>query len=129
MTPLGMLISRAREKCVVYSNFTAADLALEGTTSKGLLALKAFLDFAQTRRLSAPAVHDDESEVAFEDALAAELRARGWEVVQRIGYERIASLERDEGRGIGAGKAIAIGVASGVGAFLGTLLILIATID
>jgi hypothetical protein len=49
--------------------------------------------------------------------------------VQRIAYQRIASLERNEGRGVGAGKAVAIGVASGVGAFLGTLLILIATID
>jgi hypothetical protein len=49
--------------------------------------------------------------------------------VQRIAYDRIASLERDDARGIGAGKAVAIGVASGVGAFLGTLLILIATID
>jgi hypothetical protein len=49
--------------------------------------------------------------------------------VQRIAYQRIVSLERDEGRGIGAAKAVAIGMASGVGAFLGTLLILIATID
>jgi len=30
---------------------------------------------------------------------------------------------------MGAGKAVALGVASGVGACLGTLLILIATID
>lgn len=49
--------------------------------------------------------------------------------VQRVGYDQIASLERDDARGMGAGKAVAIGVASGVGAFLGTLLILIATID
>ncbi len=49
--------------------------------------------------------------------------------VQRVPYEAIVSLERDEARGMGAGKAVAIGVASGVGAFLGTLLLLIATID
>jgi len=49
--------------------------------------------------------------------------------VQRIASDRIASLERDDARGIGAGKAVAIGVASGVGAFLGALLILIATLD
>jgi len=49
--------------------------------------------------------------------------------VQRIPYDQISSLERDERRGIGAGKAVALGVASGVGAFFGTLLILIATID
>lgn len=63
------------------------------------------------------------------DGLLVQPRTRVPVAVQRIAYERIASLERDEGRGIGAGKAVAIGVASGVGAFLGTLLILIATID
>jgi hypothetical protein len=63
------------------------------------------------------------------DGLLVQPRTRVPVPVQRIAYEDIASLERDEGRGIGAGKAIAIGVASGVGAFLGTLLILIATID
>lgn len=49
--------------------------------------------------------------------------------VQRVPYEAIVSLERDEARGMGAGKAVAIGVASGVGAFLGTFLILLATLD
>lgn len=66
---------------------------------------------------------------AHPDGLLVQPRTRVPVPVQRIAYERIASLERDEGRGIGAGKAVAIGVASGVGAFLGTLLILIATID
>ena len=63
------------------------------------------------------------------DSLLLQPRTRVPVPVQRIAYDRIASLERDDGRGIGAGKAVAIGVASGVGAFLGTLLILIATID
>jgi hypothetical protein len=49
--------------------------------------------------------------------------------VQRVAYDQVALLERDEARGIGAGKAVALGIASGVGAFLGTLLIVIATID
>jgi hypothetical protein len=63
------------------------------------------------------------------DGLLVQPRTRVPVRVQRIAYDRIASLERDDPRGIGAGKAVAIGVASGVGAFLGTLLILIATID
>lgn len=49
--------------------------------------------------------------------------------VQRVPYEAIVSLERDEARGMGAGKAVAIGVASGVGAFFGTFLILFATLS
>lgn len=49
--------------------------------------------------------------------------------VQPVAYDQIASLERDDARGVGAGKAVALGVASGVAAFLGTLLIVIAAID
>jgi len=63
------------------------------------------------------------------EGLLVQPRTRVPVPVQRIAYDRIASLERDDTRGMGAGKAVAIGVASGVGAFLGTLLILIATID
>jgi hypothetical protein len=63
------------------------------------------------------------------DGVLVQPRTRVPVPLQRIAYDRIASLERDDARGIGAGKAVAIGVASGVGAFLGTLLILIATLD
>ena len=49
--------------------------------------------------------------------------------VQAVAYNRIASLERDDARGIGAGKAIAAGVASGVGAFLAMLMIALANVD
>jgi hypothetical protein len=63
------------------------------------------------------------------DGLLLQPRTRVPVPLQRIAYDRIASLERDDARGVGAGRAVAIGVASGVGAFLGTLLILIATID
>lgn len=49
--------------------------------------------------------------------------------VQPVAYESIASLERVRNGGIGAGKAAAIGVASGVGAFLATLVIFIAAIN
>jgi|SRR5688572_6563919 hypothetical protein len=66
---------------------------------------------------------------ANEDGLLVQPRTRVPVPVQRIAYDRIESLERDDARGVGAAKAVAIGVASGVGAFLGTLLILIATID
>ena len=63
------------------------------------------------------------------DSLVVQPRTRVPVPVQRIAYDRIASIERDKPGGIGAGRAVAIGVASGVGAFLGTLLILIATLD
>ncbi|HEX8618201.1 MAG TPA: DUF4011 domain-containing protein, partial [Thermoanaerobaculia bacterium] len=83
---LNVLITRAREKCVVYSNFKASDLSIESATSKGVFALKSFLDFAETRRLMAAEQSDDTTVSAFEDALAAELRAHGHDVKQRVGY-------------------------------------------
>ena len=49
--------------------------------------------------------------------------------VQRVPYEAIVLLERDDARGMSAGKAVAIGVAAGVGAFFGTFLILLAALD
>jgi hypothetical protein len=45
--------------------------------------------------------------------------------VQPVPYDAILSIERARG-GIGAGKAAAIGVVTGVGAFFATLLIFIA---
>ena len=49
--------------------------------------------------------------------------------VQPVAYESIASIERVRNDGVSAGKAAAIGVATGVGAFLATLFIFVAAID
>jgi hypothetical protein len=61
------------------------------------------------------------------DALVLQPRTRVVVPVQPVRYDQIASLERErKGGGIGAGKAAAIGVATGVGAFFATLLIFLA---
>lgn len=49
--------------------------------------------------------------------------------IQHVTYDRIVSLERDREGGIGPGKALAIGVAGGVAAFFGAVLIAIAAFD
>ena len=46
--------------------------------------------------------------------------------VQQVPYDQIVSIERDDSRGVGAAKAAAIGVATGVGAFFGVMLIFLA---
>jgi hypothetical protein len=48
--------------------------------------------------------------------------------VRSVPYEDIASLERHEHGGMSGGKAAAIGVASGVGAFFATMLIVFALV-
>jgi hypothetical protein len=48
---------------------------------------------------------------------------------QTVPFSAIESLEVDRSNGIGAGKAIAIGVASGAGAFAGLMLIILAAMS
>jgi hypothetical protein len=62
------------------------------------------------------------------DALLLQPKTRVPVPVQPVPYGSIASLERKRD-GIGAGKAAAIGVATGVGAFFATMLVIIAAID
>jgi len=63
------------------------------------------------------------------DDLLVQPRTRRAVPVQHVPYDAIVSLERDEARGIGTGKAVAIGVAAGVGTFLGILLLIVASLD
>jgi len=63
------------------------------------------------------------------DDLLVQPRTRRAVPVQHVPYDAILSLERDEPRGIGTGKAVAIGVAAGVGTFLGILLLIVASLD
>ena len=60
-----------------------------------------------------------------DDAILLQPRTRVPVPVQAVAYQEIVRLERTKG-GIGAGKAVAIGVATGVGAFFGTLALIIA---
>jgi hypothetical protein len=61
------------------------------------------------------------------DAVLLQPKTRVAVPVQPVAYDAILSMERIRTGGIGAGKAAAIGVATGVGAFLATLLIFVAT--
>jgi very-short-patch-repair endonuclease len=82
---LNVLISRARQKCVVYSNFTAADLPVDASTSRGVFALKAFLEYAETRRLTIEKAAREDTDSPFEDAVAAVLHMHGYEVRPQVG--------------------------------------------
>lgn len=66
---------------------------------------------------------------AREDAVLLQPKTRVPVPVQPVPYDAILSLERRAEGGMSAGKAAAIGVASGAGTFFAILLILIATLD
>ncbi|WP_269849617.1 DUF3320 domain-containing protein [Methanosarcina horonobensis] len=82
---LNVLITRAREKCVVFSNFTSKDLPLDENSSFGLKALKVFLEFAESGTLPAPSCGRQELESPFEEAVSEFLTENGCEVHRQIG--------------------------------------------
>lgn len=63
-----------------------------------------------------------------DDAVLLQPKTRVPVPVQPVAYDAIASMERRKTGGVGAGKAAAIGVASGVGTFFAMLLILVAAV-
>lgn len=63
------------------------------------------------------------------DAVLLQPKTRVAVPVQPVAYDAIVAMERERAGGIGPGKAAAIGVATGVGAFFATLLIFLAAID
>ncbi len=84
---LNVLITRAREKCVVFSSFLAADLSLPQDAPPGPRALRVFLEYAQNRTL-ASVTRDGGGASPFEDSVFDFLRQRGHEVRRQVGCAR-----------------------------------------
>lgn len=82
---LNVLFSRAKEECVVFTGLRADDIRTGEVTSKGLPALKAFLQFAETGEM--PVVHSTGSgtESPFEDSVKNVLEQAGYVVDTQIG--------------------------------------------
>lgn len=85
---LNVLITRARDKCVVFSNFHAADLRLDGNAPFGLRSLKRYLDYAENRTLSTPDNGAEDTDSPFEDAVYSVLTDNGYEVRKQVGCAR-----------------------------------------
>jgi superfamily I DNA and/or RNA helicase len=82
---LNVLITRARERCVVFSNFRASDLALDASAPIGLRALKIFLEYAESRQLHHTEAPGEDTDSPFEDAVYDCLRSNGYEVRKQVG--------------------------------------------
>ena len=63
------MITRAREKCIVFSNFTAKDLNIDEKASRGLRALKTFLAYAETKKFDSISAPLEDSDSPFEDSV------------------------------------------------------------
>ena len=82
---LNVLITRAKRRCVVYSNFLAADVDLRRSKARGIKALKTFLKYAATGALDMPEATGRGADSPFEEAVADALRARGHDIEHQVG--------------------------------------------
>ncbi|WNY28127.1 hypothetical protein MmiEs2_03090 [Methanimicrococcus stummii] len=82
---LNVLFTRAREKCVIFSNFTSIDLHVGDDDPAGLRVLKSFLEYAETKNFVCKTPEYDPDEVSFDESVAAFLRENGFTIHQKIG--------------------------------------------
>lgn len=83
---LNVLITRAKVKCVVFSNITSHDINLSKTSAKGVVALKRFLEYAQNRIIYRSKSNDTSVDDMIE-YLNDRLQDYGYEVDNSIGKD------------------------------------------
>jgi very-short-patch-repair endonuclease len=82
---LNVLISRAKLRCEVFSSITGDDIDLERVRSRGVVAFKLFLTFAQTGKFGISEPTGNEADSVFEEEVAHRLRSLGHDVKHQIG--------------------------------------------
>ena len=82
---LNVLISRARERCEVFSTITADDIDLQRAKSRGAAAFKTFLRYAATGVLDTPIPTGADHDSDFERQVEIALEGRGYEVHRQVG--------------------------------------------
>jgi very-short-patch-repair endonuclease len=82
---LNVLITRARQRCEVFTNLTSDDIDLDRTRSYGVRVLKSFLQFAQHGYIDLPKESGREPGSPFEEAVARRLIALGYTVHRQVG--------------------------------------------
>ncbi|WP_407432886.1 DUF3320 domain-containing protein [Methanobrevibacter sp.] len=81
---LNVLITRARQKCVVFSNFKASSMKLTANPPHGVRALREFLEYAENLTMGTH-TQDEHTAAPFEDAIASFLEENGYVVDKQIG--------------------------------------------
>lgn len=83
---LNVLISRAKRRCEVFSSMTDDDIDPEfASTRKGVFALKLFMHFARTGRMTLAESVGRDRHAVFEEQIAKALQERGYQVHQNVG--------------------------------------------
>ncbi|NDU99816.1 DUF3320 domain-containing protein [Pseudoroseicyclus tamaricis] len=85
---LNVAVTRARAEMHVFASLTAHDIDLGRTRARGVADFKAFLDYAERGSIALPARESGSlgpAESPFEEAVAAALAAKGWDIRTQIG--------------------------------------------
>ncbi|BDZ70061.1 DUF3320 domain-containing protein [Methanobacterium petrolearium] len=82
---LNVLLTRAREKCMIFSNFRGSDLHLNSSAPFGLRAFKEFLEYAEKRTLAHHDLEQGTADTAFEDAVYQFLTDHGYQIHRQVG--------------------------------------------
>lgn len=82
---LNVLITRARERCVVFSNFRSSDLLIDNSSSFGVRALKEYLSYAETGVMITSSPIGGDRQSPFEESVYNFLRDHGYQVKKQIG--------------------------------------------
>lgn len=82
---LNVLTTRAKEKCVVFTNFKSSDMHLSQRTPKGVQVLKTYLYYAEHGRFPSNYVEEEEFDSEFEESVYNFLTGNGFKVEKRVG--------------------------------------------
>ena len=80
-----MLISRAKQRCEVFSSITSEDIRVDERSKEGLIALKTFLKYAETGILGGPVFTGKAADSPFEEAVQEVLVKHGLQVDNQVG--------------------------------------------
>ena len=82
---LNVLITRARQRCEVFTTLSADDIDLARSNSGGVAALKIFLTYAATGKIEVPAQTQRPQDSIFEEQVLDALTRRGYVVHAQVG--------------------------------------------
>ena len=82
---LNVLITRARRRCEVFTNLKGDDIALSPTSPRGIVALKRYLEYAETGKSDIVIPTGREVDSPFEEEVAEALRGLGFQIDHQIG--------------------------------------------
>lgn len=82
---LNVLITRAKERCIVFSSITSNYIDLKRTKAKGTAALKTYLQYAESGKIEIPIESDRGMDSEFERQVAKALNDLGFDVRAQIG--------------------------------------------